>query len=358
METTPDFRDVQRVAEVFHQLGHAASPDALSEEAKRILGAAEPEYEFMAIAIWSGRCSLIHKLPPDKYPHGADKQYKIPDLFVVFEYEGRSVSALVEVKSTYTAVRPGPLKLAKLSPSYRHKLQNYGKLLGFPVLVAQQVRPSGIWFLVDLDTIGVGGQPTVDPGYDLMGLLLGTFHLVFKAGTKFVFRIEKNRVISDKEFEGTVKAAHWQTADGATVRSTKSPMLVLFDLGDPVETEEDGGDSLTLTYEIPSRMAFADYQALRAAILYDRQLKLAQLPWAEMLKSGRFPVSRESIESAHQDRDFFEYSMTTKPKHVPSFLLSAPGTRPPATHADRRTLSSTDQAALTLGDATKKMGGN
>jgi len=314
---------VHRVVELFHELRNIDNPDALTEEAKRILGATAPEDEFMVIAIWSGRCSLVHKLAPDKYPLGADKTYKIPDLLAVLEYEGRSIPVLIEVKSTYTRKRPGPITVARLSPSYCRRLRNYGELLGLPVLVAQQIRPGGLWFIVALDTVGLEGKPTVNLSYDLSGLLFGTFHLAFRAGTKFVLHVEKKRIISDKEFEGVIKDAHWETADGSRIGATKSPMMLLFGLGDPVEKQDDDGETVTFTYEIPHSMAFANYQALRAAIIYDKQLRESPFPWAEMLKSGKFPITYASVEAAREDFDFFERQIIIRPKIVPDFLRSA-----------------------------------
>jgi len=321
IEPQPDFRDVHQVAQLFHQLHHTASPDALSKEAERILGATAPEDEFMAIATWGGRCSLIHKLLPDKYPPRADKIYKIPDLFAVFEYEGRSIPTLIEIKSTYTPERPGPLRVAKLSPSYRQRLRNYGKLLGLPVLVAQQIRPVGIWLMVDLETIGINGRSTINPRHDLSGLLLGTFHLAFRAGTKFIFRIEKQHIISENEFRGIVREAHFETADGRQITHTHSPMMLLFGLGDPIEKEEDDGKTLTMVWEIPSETAFVIYQPLGAAISSDKQLGKEPFPWATMLKSGKFPISYSSIEAARDDADFFSYEISTRPEQVPCFLI-------------------------------------
>jgi hypothetical protein len=320
MEGQPDFRDVHQVAELFHQLHGTASPDKLSQEATRILGATAPEDEFMAIATWCGRCSLIHKLAPDKYPHEADKTYKVPDLFAVFEYEGRHVPSLVEVKSTYTLKRSQSLRLARLGPSYRQRLGNYGKLSGLPVLIAQQIRPGGIWMVVDLETLGINGKSTIDPRNDLSGLLLGAFHLVFRTGTKFILRVEKQHIVSDKKFKGVIREAHFETADGAKITETHSPIMLLFGLGDPVERQEDDGKMFTIVWEIPARMGFVSYQALRAAIYLDKQLEREPFPWAAMLKSGEFPISFQSIEEAWNDRNFFSYEIHPRPERVPDFL--------------------------------------
>ena len=321
MQSEWDYRDIHRVIELYRQIRQIDDPKALTNEVERILGATAPEDELMAIAIWSGRCSLIHKLPPDKYSLRADETYKVPDLFAVLEYEGRSIPVLIEVKSTYTPSRPGTIKFAKLTPSYRRRLRNYGELLRIPILVAQQIRPGGFWFIVALEMIGLDERPTVHPSYDLSGMLFGTFSLSFRAGTKFVLRMEKKRPISEKEFEGVIRDAYWETADHRRIGTTKSPMMLLFGLGDPIEKQEDDGETVTMTYEIPRPTAFFNYQALRAAIVFDKRLSQSPIPWVDMLRSGKFPISYSSIEAAREDSDFFEAQVTTRPKIVPDFLL-------------------------------------
>lgn len=321
MKPQPDYREVHQVAELFHQLHKkVASPDELSQEVIRILGATAPEDEFMAIATWCRQCSLIHKLAPDKYPQEANETYKVPDLFAVFEYEGRNIPTLIEVKSTYTSERAKTLELARLGTSYRQRLRNYGKLLELPVLVAQQIRPGGIWIVVDLETIGIDGKSTIDPRNDLSSLLLGSFHLVFRAGTKFIIRIEKQRIISDKQFEGIVREAHFETADGTKITKVHSPMMLLFGLGDPIDSQKDDGKVLTMIWEIPTEMGFVNYQALRAAMYLDKRLEREPFPWGAMLKSGKFPISFQNIEAARNDKDFFRYEISTRPEHMPDFL--------------------------------------
>ncbi|MDP3062149.1 MAG: hypothetical protein Q8O40_02885 [Chloroflexota bacterium] len=317
----PDYRDIHRISEIFHQLRNTSNPYDLTKT-ERILGATAPEDEFMAIATWTGRCSLIHKLSPDKYPPTADAQYKVPDLFAVFEYEGHSIPTLIEVKSSYTAVPAGRIHLAKLSPSYRRRLLNYGNLVGLPVLIVQQIRPPGLWFLVALETVGLGGTPFVDLANDLSGLLLGTFSVAFRAGTKLVLQMDKEKVISETHDIVKVKGAYWQTSDGKKITKTASPMVLLFGLGEPIEYQDISGSSFNMTWEIPADLGFFNYQALRAAILWNKQLDAARFPWAEMLKSGKFPIEHSRVEAVHDDGDFFKYAITTWPQVIPSFLKS------------------------------------
>jgi hypothetical protein len=319
--TEPDFRDISKVAQIFLQLHNTTYDlDTLSKEAKRILESTAPEDEFMAIATWSGKCSLIHKLAPDKYPITADKKYKIPDLFAVFEYDGKSFPVLIEVKSRYNSQIPGPLRKAKFSPNYRQLLKNYGKLLGLPILVAQQIRPGDIWILVDIDTIGLDGKSTINMQYDLSSLLLGAFHVTFRKGTRFVLKVEKLVKKGEKQFTGVVREAYFETHSGEKIHKTKSPMMVLFDLGYPEEEQNDEEKYLTISYKIPKDSSFVNYQALYSAISWDKQLKTEKYPWNVMLKSGRYPISYFGPETIKEDEQFFKYILETEPKVRPEFL--------------------------------------
>ena len=133
-------------------------------------------------------------------------------------------------------------------------------------------------------------------------------------------RIEREKIISNNEFVGTVREAYFETADGRKITKTHSPMMLLFGLGAPIEKQEDDGKILTMLWEIPDEIGFINYQALRAAISLDKQLKKEQFPWAVMLKSEKFPINYHSIEAARDDSNFFSYQISTRPKHVPSFL--------------------------------------
>jgi len=300
------------------------SPEKLSEEAERILGATAPEDEFMAIATWSGRCLLAHKLAPDWYPPEAAKMYTVPDLFAVFEHNGRVIPTLVEVKSTFSRARPGPLRFARLSSAYRTRLQNHGRMLGLPVLVAQQVRPMGIWVVVDLESVGVDGKLVVNPRHDLSSLLLGAFSLTFRAGTRFVFGVEREHVVSEKEFRGIIREAHFETANGTRIAATRPLMMLLFGLGDPTERQEDDGTTVTMIWEIPTEISFFNYQALRAALSLDKRLIKEPFPWTTVLRAGKFPINHSDIEAAREEGEFFSTVIHTRPERIPDYLMHEP----------------------------------
>jgi hypothetical protein len=112
------------------------------------------------------------------------------------------------------------------------------------------------------------------------------------------------------EFVGIIREARFETADGKEITNTKSPMILLFGLGDPIERQKDDGKIITMTWEIPSEIAFINYQALRAAISLDKQLDKEQFPWAAMLKSGKFPIRHSNIEAARKDSNFFKHEIS------------------------------------------------
>jgi len=317
-EVRIDYRNILRVSEVFREIRCETDPDTFSSEFKRILSAIEPEDQFMAIASWSGRCSLIHRLSPEKYPLEADSKYKIPDLFAVFKYKSKDIPVLIEVKSTYTQ-RLGAIETADFSPSYREKLANYGKLLGLPVLIAQQIKPGAIWFLVDLATVGSGGN-AINLEYDLSSLLLGSYSLTFHQGISFVLRMENLTTSTDNDVVGTVTNAHWESSDGTKLEDPKSPMILLFGLGDPVESTKKNSTSFTIRYTIENEISFFNYQALYAAVTASETLAKFELPWVEILHSGHFPLLYPEVEMACQDKGYFKYLVQWKPKTIPEFL--------------------------------------
>ena len=214
----------------------------------------------MAHAIWSGRCSLIHKLAPDKYPARSDSDFKVPDLFALFEYLGRSYPVLVEVKSHYRAPKPGAvLRLRTLSHRYRQRLRNYGDLVGLPVLIAQQILPVGLWFLVALESVpDKPGKIAPEVRNDLMGPLLGTFSIAFRKGTKLVSVIEAEEEIpvDTREVTGVMTEAYWESADGQHIQRTASPMMLLFGLGDPQGKTKFEGRKMTQEWEILADWSF------------------------------------------------------------------------------------------------------
>ena len=320
----PHFSDVHKIAEVYRQLRHNQNPETLTEEALRILGATEPEYEFMAIATWCQRCSLIHKLYPDKYPLKANEKYKIPDLFAVFQYKGKDIPVFIEVKSTYSISRLGKVKTERLSKNYRDKLINYSQATGIPVLIANQIQPGGFWALVDIRTIGVDDNWRVAFQNDLMGTLLGTSSLSFQPDLRFIFTLEKRRTIKEKgntkKVEGIIRKFHFEIGEAEEITNIPFSLIHLFGLVNPLESTTEDEKFITTTWEIGEVQSFFDYQALRSAILIDKQLKDEKLPWSKMLQNGKFPFEYSSLEEARNLPNIFRFQFHSRPHTILDFL--------------------------------------
>lgn len=129
-----------------------ALPDVQdSGEAEQVLNrfqhlqrALAPEYEFSLILSWLGRCRFVHRLVQEQLPLTSTQRYRVPDLIADFDYAGRDVPALIEVKSTGSAGggwRPN----AKLSIK-PHQFR-YADVLDLPLLIAW--RNGATWTLFE-----------------------------------------------------------------------------------------------------------------------------------------------------------------------------------------------------------------
>jgi hypothetical protein len=87
------------------------------------------EDELCVIFNWLGRCRLVHKLDQFPYPPGVWSQYRVPDLFAVFDVDGTTVPVLIEVKTSADNV-------LSWKPEYVEALQRYADLFRLPLLVA------------------------------------------------------------------------------------------------------------------------------------------------------------------------------------------------------------------------------
>ena len=126
--------------EAMQQLGSAAKPDDVAARVKRLEVGLPAEDELSAVFSWLGRCRLVHKLDQLQTPSSSKNVWRVPDLLAVFEYDGRTIPVLIEVKTS---------KKPQLSwrPEFRDALRRYAELLGLPLLIAW--RYQSIWTLFE-----------------------------------------------------------------------------------------------------------------------------------------------------------------------------------------------------------------
>jgi hypothetical protein len=146
-----EFDDAKLIYDLLAKSGKGVSEDAINEIARTLdisisneklkerierLGRGLPsEDEFIALAIWFGKCKLIHKLDQEQFPSISAQNYQVPDLCAVFEYEGREIPVLIEVKSESTPKSSNP-KLRLANKLYK----NWEALLFYSVTARLRVR--------------------------------------------------------------------------------------------------------------------------------------------------------------------------------------------------------------------------
>ena len=185
------------------------------------------------MCLWSGRCALVHKLDTSVRPHPGET-YRVPNLLCIIHHNGRHIPFLVEVKSSRKRTR-------RFSRVYCEKLQRYSDALGLPLLMAfKHTEFMPIWSLFDFQRMQTtrGTYPVDMVRHDLMGVLLGNFHMEIWEGTAISMTITKDTSGWEMPFRGTVSDVHWETPDGQHVDDDPSHLHWLFMLTeDEVEIE-------------------------------------------------------------------------------------------------------------------------
>ena len=99
----------------------ALSSEDLQNKIRTLHRGLPAEDEFIMLLNWLGRCKLIHKLEQKQYPKTSRDVYQVPDLFVVFEFQGRDIPVLIEVKKAKD-------EELKWSPKYVERIKRYATL--------------------------------------------------------------------------------------------------------------------------------------------------------------------------------------------------------------------------------------
>jgi len=79
----------------------ATQPDRLVDKLRQIDVGLPAEDECAAMLLWMGRCRFLHKLRQGQHPRESPKHYRVPDLLALFDFNGRQVPVLIQVKSTF-----------------------------------------------------------------------------------------------------------------------------------------------------------------------------------------------------------------------------------------------------------------
>lgn len=134
---------LRQVLEVL-DLAEAGEPEKVLSRLEHLQRATAPEHEISLILSWLGKCRLVHRLGQEQLPLSSTDSYRVPDLLAIFEYAGRLVPTLIEVKRTGTP--SGEVRLTGTLDIKPH-LVRYAELLNLPLLVAW--RNGAMWTLFE-----------------------------------------------------------------------------------------------------------------------------------------------------------------------------------------------------------------
>jgi Holliday junction resolvase len=197
------------VAHLLHEalavLGWSADPQILANRLSLLHQGLPREDEFMVVASWLGRCKLIHKLDQAQAPSTSAEQFQVPDLLAVFDHEGKSVTVLVEVKSSND-------RTLSFRADYRAKLLAYAQAVKLPLLIAWKHR--SLWTLFDIDHMKLAKKNyNVDLGTalseSLLSALAGDFTYTLPRGTGVHLHMRKVQLLSTEQ-EGSQVNEEWK----------------------------------------------------------------------------------------------------------------------------------------------------
>jgi hypothetical protein len=144
MSTDHDDLRARLIYDALALLDTNADAQTLVERINRLELGLPIEDECILLLSWLGKCRLIHKLDQLAFPPTTPPEYRVPDLFAVFENNGKQVPVLIEVKGKEAMA-------LSWRPDYVEGLRRYGLLLGLPVLIACKWKRLRLWTLIDLE---------------------------------------------------------------------------------------------------------------------------------------------------------------------------------------------------------------
>ncbi len=211
----------------------------------------EPEDEFVLLLSWLGNCKIVHKLGQEQLPLSSTDTYRVPDLLAVFDYKGKEVPVLIEVKRT-NPTDPQSLKEGTLTlkPGYL----KYAEVVGIPMLIAWKYRT--FWTLFEMchskiavTNYKIGFFRAMEE--NLMGLLAGDFSYHVAPGTAIRMHIQKLTEPDEKRsFEGRIDDVHFVNAVGIRIPNI-SHLASLFLIWENEVEQRDEKDAIIQSFVIP-----------------------------------------------------------------------------------------------------------
>lgn len=179
-------------------------PSKVVAKLEQILRGRPSEDEFQALLTWLGRAKVIHALDQQQLPPASKGAFQVPDLLAVFDYGGRNIPVLIEVKHT---------RELRFTERYYTRLSTYAESLGLPLLVAWKI--GALWTLVPLaafQRVTTAWRCSIEQAllHNVMSVLAGDYGVAFVKGTTCRMLARRDRTISSRAVSRTKRRETWQ----------------------------------------------------------------------------------------------------------------------------------------------------
>ena len=277
------------------------------------------EDEFSVVLSWLGRCRLVHKLDQVQSPPESRDYIRVPDLLAVFDYHGRDVPVLIEVKSSID-------KTLSWRPDFRDALQRYADTMNLPLLIAWRHRT--FWALFEAKHLT---RATTNFNIEfgeamkntLMSELAGDFTFSLRPGCGLHFKIRKlSEEMAEGRIHGRIEEVYWTNGDGERVKNPRGVYPLFLCLEQDSILAEDS-DLMTQSFVIPEdRNSEFAHRALVTLLRFSA--KTDDVHWRQMLEKAELPpLAKDGLRKAARhalEAGFLQYGGDIQPVAMPEFL--------------------------------------
>jgi Holliday junction resolvase len=321
---------INSLEELIPLLGLSNEPQELLKRVDRLKKGMPAEDEFMALAVWMGKCKLIHKFEQEQFPKVSTEKYQVPDLLGVFDYEDTEIPVLIDVKVSEKEALP--YAKFRLTASKYKKMTSYANLLGLPLLIAWKI--SGYWTLFDIREMQIHESAYyIDSSgamkADLMYLLLDSVHITLMPRVSFTFIFEDLGITAKKAENEEVhkmktKAIRFTGYDGKPIAKMSMSQFVLWLFAEHEEKQTRKGNLFEVAFEVPENASGLPAFALLPLMLFQMNAeKKRPKTWYEVVKNETYGnITYNQFKKAMKDGlgVFVQYILNIVPHKHPDFL--------------------------------------
>lgn len=301
--------------------GVVPSAAELAQKVRQMQLGLPAEDEFIAMCVWSGKCSLIQKI--DTKTMVASKDFKLPDILLIIKHNNKDMPVLVQVKTTYRK------RKLLFTESYFGGLNRYSEALGMPILVAWKIKDFGLWTLFELSHMKKKIKAFhIDLGeafkQDLFGVLLDEICFVLRKGTSITMEVRKEKVISQKEFVGTVTDFYLSNPAGEKVSFEEVPYFhTLFVCGNDDVSIEETENLAIQRFTLIEDQFVKGFSALPTLLTFGQKEEESQIAWREILMSSPLVHAYQDVVrtiNTGLKKGLIKHIIHVRPDAVPEFL--------------------------------------